>query len=199
MTENKTSYVKEYEETITEPTYLPSKYENKGYTDTFYDEQEESGAGSFLLGAVVGGVIGAATALFLAPKTGKEMREDLSTQAVQIKDKSIELSALAKDKATEYSTVAKDKATEFATTAKEKTEEVTKSIQEQSVQIADKVKSMKGNVNAPTDDGTVSSEGEEAIEFVEEVKEVVQEHIEEDVKPGAEAIKEAFIEAVEEK
>lgn len=205
--------VKDYENMVAEPTYLPSKYAHKGYTDTFYDEKEDSGAGSFLFGAVVGGVIGAAAALFLAPKTGKEMRDDLSTQAGQIKDKSIELSAIAKekateygsvakDKATEYSAIAKDKATEFTTTAKEKTEEVTKTIQEQSGQIADKVKSLKNNVNMPTDDGTASSEGEEAVEFVEGVKEQVQEKaekVEENVTATAEALKEAVVEKTEKK
>ena len=71
-----------------ETIYLPAHYVNKGYTDTFYEEQNESGAGSFLLGALVGGVIGAAAALFLAPKTGKEMREDLGQQANEWKEKS---------------------------------------------------------------------------------------------------------------
>ena len=59
---------------------LPANYDyNKDYTDSFYDENESSGAGSFLMGALVGGVIGAARqALFLAPKTGSEMRGNLT-------------------------------------------------------------------------------------------------------------------------
>ncbi|AOV07199.1 YtxH domain-containing protein [Sporosarcina ureilytica] len=194
-----------YENVTGEPTYLPSQYSQRGYTDTFYNEQEDTGAGSFLLGAVVGGVIGAATALFLAPKTGKEMRNDFSSQAVQLKDKSIELSAIAKDKASEYgsvakekattySTIAKDKATEFASTAKEKTGGVTKTIQKQSGQLVDKVKSVKNNANIPMDDGTVSFEGEEAIEFIDKTNERVQETLkagEEKVTQTAEALKEA--------
>lgn len=162
MTENKQkNEEKQYESVVAVPTFLPSKYEHKGYADTFYDEKEDSSAGSFLFGALVGGVIGAATALLLAPKTGKEMRDDFSTQANQLKDKSIELSSIAKDKATEYGAVAKDKATEFATTAKEKTEDVTKTIQEQSGQLTDKIKSLKTNTNIPMDDGTAASEGNE--------------------------------------
>lgn len=201
MTDHKTidndKSVEEYENTVGEPTYLPSKYAHKGYTDTFYEESEESGAGSFLLGAVIGGVIGAATALFLAPKTGREMRDDFSSQAGQIKEKSIELSAIAKDKATEYGSVAKDKASEYggiakdkaselAATAKEKTGEVTKTIQEQSGQITDKVKSMKNN-------GKVASVVEEGQDFVEDVKEQVQEKLaegEEKITATAEALKE---------
>lgn len=208
MTENKTidneKNVEEYENAVGEPTYLPSKYAHKGYTDTFYEDNEESGAGSFLLGAVVGGVIGAATALFLAPKTGREMRDDLSSQAGQLKEKSIELSAIAKDKATEYGSVAKDKASEYgeiakdkaselATTAKEKTGEVTKTIQEQSGQITNKVKSMKSNGKVLTEDGTTSAVVEEAEDFVEDIKEQVQEKLaegEENVTATAEALKE---------
>ncbi|MBO1914396.1 YtxH domain-containing protein, partial [Microvirga sp. 3-52] len=105
---------------------------DRGYTDSFYDEYEyvDSGAGSFLVGAIVGGVIGAAAALFLAPKTGKEMREDFTTQASQLKDKGIEISTVAKDKATEYTTIAKDKATEYSSVAKDKATEYSSAAKE---------------------------------------------------------------------
>ncbi len=145
----------EYKNTFGEPSHLPVNYPYRSNTDDFYDD-DNSGAGSFLLGALVGGVIGAAAALFLAPKTGREMRDDFSEQAVQLKNKGIELS-----------TVAKDKATEITSVAKEKTDGLTKTIQEQSGQIVDKVKSMTNKTSVPMDDGTASSEGEEAIDFVE--------------------------------
>ncbi|MFD1207188.1 MULTISPECIES: YtxH domain-containing protein [Sporosarcina] len=146
-----------YKNTFGEPSNLPVNYPYRSTnTDDFYRDEDNSGAGSFLLGALVGGVIGAAAALFLAPKTGKEMRDDFSEQAVQIKNKSIELSAVAKDKATELTSV-----------AKEKTDGLTKSIQEQSGQLVDKVKSMANKTSLPMDDGTVSSEGEEAVDYVD--------------------------------
>ncbi|MGN7388348.1 YtxH domain-containing protein [Sporosarcina sp. SAFN-015] len=144
----------EYKNTFGEPSQLPVSYPYRSNTDDFYDD-DNSGAGSFLLGALVGGVIGAAAALFLAPKTGREMRDDFSEQAVQIKNKGIELSAVAKDKATEITSV-----------AKEKTDGLTKTIQEQSGQLVDKVKSMTNKTSVPMDDGTASSEGEEAMDFV---------------------------------
>ncbi|MCG7344433.1 YtxH domain-containing protein [Sporosarcina sp. ACRSL] len=145
----------EYKNTFGEPSQLPVNYPYRSNTDSFY-EDDNSGAGSFLLGALVGGVIGAAAALFLAPKTGREMRDDFSEQAVQLKNKGIELSA-----------VAKDKATGITSAAKEKTDGITKTIQEQSGQIVDKVKSLANKTSVPMDDGTVSSEGEEAIDYVE--------------------------------
>ncbi|WP_432358048.1 YtxH domain-containing protein [Sporosarcina sp. UB5] len=144
----------EYKNTFGESSRLPVNYPYRSHTDDFYDD-DTSGAGSFLLGALVGGVIGAAAALFLAPKTGREMRDDFSEQAVQLKNKGIELTAVAKDKATEITSV-----------AKEKTDGLTKTIQEQSGQIVDKVKSMANKTSLPMDDGTVSSEGEESVAYV---------------------------------
>lgn len=44
-----------------------------------------------MLGAIVGGVLGAVTALLLAPKSGKELRADISEQAHQIGEKTQEL------------------------------------------------------------------------------------------------------------
>ena len=145
----------EYKNTFGEASHLPVNYPYRSNTDDFYDD-DNSGAGSFLLGALVGGVIGAAAALFLAPKTGREMRDDFSEQAVHLKNKGIELSS-----------VAKDKATEITSAAKEKTDDLTKTIQVQSGQIVDKVKSMTNKTSVPMDDGTVSSEGEESIDYVE--------------------------------
>lgn len=174
----------QFENQFGQQSYMPNNYNYRAQTNPYYNE-EDSAAGSFLFGAIVGGVIGAAAALFLAPKTGKEMRSDLSTQAVQLKDKGIELSSVAKEKATEITAVAKDK-----------TDEVTKTIQEQSGQIVDKVKSLRSKTSIPMDDGTASSEGEEATEFIEkaaeQVKTVVEEQAEE-ATATAEALKEAVV------
>ncbi|MGN7410478.1 YtxH domain-containing protein [Sporosarcina sp. SAFN-010] len=159
-----------YENSYGEPSQLPMNYNYfPTDTDSFYEE-DSSGSGSFLVGALVGGVIGAAAALFLAPKTGKEMRDDFSTQAVQFKNKSIELSstakdkavdltATAKDKAADLSSTAKEKATQISAVAKEKSEDLKKNVQDQT----GKVKSMTSKKTAPMDDGTASSEGEEPI------------------------------------
>lgn len=189
MSEVKPNYVSELEEQDENTVYLPSQYVNKGYTDTFYEEKEESGVGSFLVGALIGGVVGAATALFLAPKTGKEMRDEFSTQAIQIKDKSIELSAIAKDKAQEYGTVAKDKATEFADIAKGKTDDLTKTIQKQSAIVADKVKSVTSDGKEAVQEGLDALEEKES-EFIEVAKDKLDQ-LDEKTTPVAEALKEA--------
>ncbi|MBH5319959.1 YtxH domain-containing protein [Paenibacillus sp. GSMTC-2017] len=50
-----------------------------------------SGGNGILIGAVVGGVVGAATALLLAPKSGERLRADLSNQIQAIGKRTIEL------------------------------------------------------------------------------------------------------------
>ncbi|MEH7482758.1 YtxH domain-containing protein [Neobacillus drentensis] len=61
---------------------------NKEYDsrDTNQTRNEES-SNSFLLGAIIGGVVGAAAALLLAPKSGKDLRNKFNNQAGTILDK----------------------------------------------------------------------------------------------------------------
>ena len=46
---------------------------------TRWTDQEAAGNGTFLLGALAGALVGAGIALLMAPKTGAQMREDLSS------------------------------------------------------------------------------------------------------------------------
>ncbi|MFC9541888.1 YtxH domain-containing protein [Lysinibacillus sp. NPDC056959] len=106
-------------------------------------EEERVNMKDFVIGALVGGIVGAAAGLLLAPKSGKDLLSDVAVQAVNLKDKSAD----------------------FSTTAKDKTVQLSKQIQEQSTQLVEKVKTLK-SAKAPTvfDDGTVSFEGEEPLE-----------------------------------
>ena len=151
-------------------TYGNPSYEHRPSAKESYEA--ESGVGSFLVGATIGALAGAVTALLLAPKSGREMREDISTQAIELKDKTIELTAVAKEKAEEFAQAtkektdeltqaAKEKTDEITQAAKEKTDEVTKVIKEKTGEVVDKV---KGEQEAPLDDGTASTEGEEPLE-----------------------------------
>lgn len=109
--------------------------------DSIYGEETVK-MKDFVIGALVGGIIGAAAGLLLAPKAGKELLGDVAVQAVNIKDKSVELSS----------------------SAKEKTVQLSHQIKEQSSQLVDKVKAKASKAPTVFDDGTVSSEGEEPLE-----------------------------------
>jgi gas vesicle protein len=72
----------------------------------------------FLVGAIIGGLAGAAAALFLTPKSGKELRTTLNEQ----KDKAV------------------TKSNELASTAKEKANSLAQSVSQQSSDLVSKVK-----------------------------------------------------------
>lgn len=46
---------------------------------TRMNDQESTGSGTFLLGALAGALVGAGVALLMAPKSGAETRQDLSS------------------------------------------------------------------------------------------------------------------------
>ena len=72
----------------------------------------------FLIGTLIGSMIGAATALLFAPKSGKELREDLNTQTSSLRERG----------------------NEFASIALEKSSNLAKQVSDQSSQVAGKVK-----------------------------------------------------------
>ena len=69
--------------------------------------------GSFALGFVIGGLVGAAAALLLAPKKGSDTRSDLLERSVAMRARAEELAAQAR-------TQAQDRATVGVATARER-------------------------------------------------------------------------------
>lgn len=53
---------------------------------TRWNDQDSSGSGMFLLGAVAGALVGAGVALLMAPKSGAEVRQDLSSGYNSVRD-----------------------------------------------------------------------------------------------------------------
>lgn len=111
--------------------------------DSIYGE-ERAHVKDFVIGAFVGGIVGAAAALLLAPKPGSELRNDVAVQAVTLKEKSVEFSGTAKEKTTQFSN----------------------QLKEQSATLVEKVKAKTAKQPPAFDDGTVSSEGEEPLEEI---------------------------------
>jgi len=97
-------------------------------------DQDGINSKDFIIGALIGGIVGATTALFLAPKSGRELREGLTQQANAVKDKT-----------TKLTNDAYEKGTQFISIAKEKTASASQAISEQSAQIIDKVKEISGS------------------------------------------------------
>jgi gas vesicle protein len=76
-------------------------------TNREYDSRDanqtrnQESSNSFLLGAIIGGVVGAAAALLLAPRAGKELRHTFSDQAGTIMDKTAAMRENVKTKSNE--------------------------------------------------------------------------------------------------
>lgn len=51
-----------------------------------------------LIGAVVGGLLGAATALLFAPKSGRELRSDITENAKAVSDKTVQIASTVSQK-----------------------------------------------------------------------------------------------------
>jgi gas vesicle protein len=111
----------------------------------------------FMIGALVGGMLGAAAALLLAPKPGKELRSDLNEQAVYLKDKSTEISQIAR----------------------EKSSNIVKTVSEQSNQVATKVKDLTSNLRKDIDKWR-AKEDENASELYGEITDDIEDEIQKD-------------------
>lgn len=86
---------------------------------------ERQGRGTdFLIGAVVGGVMGAVAALLLAPKSGKELRADIADQAQQLGSKTQKLAETVSSKTQVLAKQVTDQTGELLHKAKEMAESV---------------------------------------------------------------------------
>lgn len=171
MTESKPNYkdIRDELSNTGHTLYLPEAYVTN--QEALYGEISKSSGKDFVIGALVGGVIGAAAALFLAPKAGKDLRNDVIVQASSLKEKSSDLTSQAKEKAG----VLKEKGTVLASQAKEKSVQISKLVQEQAGPVVDKVKSLKGGVQQPLDDGTAFAEGEDPFDIMQTVENTIAE------------------------
>jgi gas vesicle protein len=117
----------------------------------------------FVVGAIVGGLVGAATALFLAPKSGKELRNDLTEQGNALMEKGaplMEKGTALKQTATEKGIAIKQTATEkgiaLKQTATEKGTEWISVAKEKGAPITEAVKKKFGNTTNEDNDSQSS-------------------------------------------
>ncbi len=80
--------------------------------------------GAFLSGFVIGGLIGAAVALVLAPQSGEETRALIRERGIELKERAEETAAEARARAEQATLEARKRAEEMASQAKTKAEEV---------------------------------------------------------------------------
>lgn len=86
-------------------------------------ERDSSGL-EFFAGFVVGGLVGAAVALILAPQSGEETRAQLREKGIELKERAGELAVEARQRAEELSVEARKRAEELSVETRKKVEEI---------------------------------------------------------------------------
>ncbi|WNR43245.1 YtxH domain-containing protein [Paenibacillus roseipurpureus] len=72
-----------------------------------------------LIGAVVGGLVGAAAALLFAPKSGRELRSDIAQGATAVSDKTVQVATAVSQKTQAAAKTVSTTTTDFVSKAKD--------------------------------------------------------------------------------
>lgn len=96
------------------------------------DNRDSINSKDFMIGALIGGIVGAAAALFLAPKSGRELRSNINEGAKYLSDKTEKMRQTAVEKGSELAEVAKIK-----------TSQLTDSVSKQSAVLKENVKNLR--------------------------------------------------------
>ena len=85
---------------------------------------DRNGGGAFLAGLVIGGLVGAAIALLMAPQSGEETRAQIRGTSLELKDKANESMAQAREKAEAITADARRRGEEITVEARKRAEEI---------------------------------------------------------------------------
>lgn len=133
--------------------------------------------GGFVLGAIIGGAAAAITALLFAPKSGKELRQDIADEFDNVMDTVYDYRDIAVEKGTELVEVAKETTDDIKVTLKDTTQNLKSQLSETSDKVAHDFKKAKDEVDRSVeeikDDATVAKDV--AVEVAEEAKTEVEE------------------------
>lgn len=118
--------------------------------------------GAFLAGFVIGGLVGAAVALILAPQSGEETRTLIHDRSIELKDMAVEKAETARIKAEAAAAEARARADELAKLTQEKANELKKKGQEVYQAQKSKIETVVQKKAKPASDE--SSESEVTVE-----------------------------------
>ena len=85
---------------------------------------DRNGGGEFFTGLVIGGLVGAAIALLMAPQSGEETRAQIRDASLELKDRTNEIIAEAREKAEAITADARRRAEEITADARKRAEEI---------------------------------------------------------------------------
>jgi gas vesicle protein len=148
--------------------------------DTEYEEHEEHSGGGYFRGLVTGVLLGAAAMLFLAPKRGEEMRQELAEGAGRFREKADELKGRAEGLGSRVSETAQDlkeRGQHLVESAKERSTSVVEHAQQEASELKDEAQEeMQGAKEdvAAAKDAVVEVAGQNADENGAQAHDVVK-------------------------
>ncbi len=111
-----------------------------------------------LVGAVIGSVLGAVTALLFAPKSGRELRADLKEGYHQVSEKTQQIAGDVADKSKRIVSAVSEKAQAAAESIGRTTSEVAGKAKQAAVQVSQEVKSWRSAKTESGKDDVASAE-----------------------------------------
>ena len=117
-------------------------------------DNNDSNFGSFLAGFIFGGLVGAATALILAPQSGRATRKQIADLGNEMRDESMERFENVRGMADTYAREYRDMAGSVVNETIERAQNLGDQIQEQSRIVLD-----KGNDSVAADSGNGNGTG----------------------------------------
>ncbi len=109
--------------------------------------------GAFLAGFVIGGLVGAATAIILAPQSGEETRSQLANKSNELIQSGEARVQQARETASSYSQEYMDKANSTLTNTRQQVKEVGGRVQEQARIVLDKGKEQASQLTNRNENG----------------------------------------------
>ncbi|MGN8645834.1 YtxH domain-containing protein [Gracilibacillus sp. HCP3S3_G5_1] len=129
------------------------------------EEGQNINSKDFLIGSLIGGIVGASLALIFAPKSGKELRSDLNQGAHYVKDRANEWKDVAYEKGSDWSNYAKEQSQQLGQAVSEKSQDLTNKLKETSATIQEKI----------SKDEDPEKAAEEVAQAIEEAAKAVEE------------------------
>ncbi|HRQ40669.1 MAG TPA: YtxH domain-containing protein [Chloroflexota bacterium] len=115
--------------------------------------------GAFLAGFVIGGLVGAATAIILAPQSGRETRAQIAAKGEQLVHSGEEQLIHYRDAASTYTHQYVDQANEVVAHTRQQVETATGRVQEQARIVLDRGKSPGNEADIQTPDESANDNG----------------------------------------
>lgn len=129
-------------------------------------ENQNINTKDFVIGTLVGGIVGAAVALLYAPKSGRELRDNLNQGATDVRGRASDWKSVAYEKSSDWKDKAYVKGSEFKTKAVDSSKELSQKTQDLTKTLQSKIQERRNRED-------------EALEAAEEVAEAIEEATEE--------------------